>query len=299
MVSAIDAPVRDRSTTAPSWPFTLERVTGSLGAEISGVELSQPLSPALVEALSAALVEHKVLFFRDQDITTEQHLAFARLFGALEVHPFGEAYASFSNSEEHPEIVRVESTPDKPAASERWHTDVSWRAEPSLGSVLRCRIAPAYGGDTLWANMVAAYEGLDDATRSRISGMTAIHDWCYFRENLRSRGVPEQRIAALQAEYPPVEHPVVRTHPVSGEKILYVNASFTMRIKDMAEEESRSLLERLYRQSAVPDYQVRFRWRNDSVAFWDNRSTHHRVAADFFPQHRLMERATIIGDRPF
>jgi taurine dioxygenase len=147
--------------------------------------------------------------------------------------------------------------------------------------------------------MEAAYEGLDDATRTRISGLTAIHDWAPFRDLMRQRNVPEERIAALESEFPKVEHPVVRTHPVSGRKLIYVNASFTIGIKGMAEGESRPLLERLYAQANQPEYQVRFRWRPDCIAFWDNRSTQHKVIADFWPKRRLMERVTICGDRPF
>lgn len=286
--------------TAPvSAPFRVERLTAALGAEIIGLDLRRPLSQDVVTAVSDALVRHKVLFFRDQSITTEQHLAFGRRFGPLEVHPFAQAFKGFGNDDADAEVMVIESTADKPVAADEWHSDVTWRTQPSLGSILRCRVCPDVGGDTLWANMAAAYEGLDDATRSHISGLTAIHDWESFRRGLRSHGVPEERIAALEAQYPIAEHPVVRTHPVSGEKVIYVNRNFTVRIKGMKEAESSALLDRLYRLASIPDYQARFRWRVDSIAFWDNRSTQHYATKDFWPQHRRMERVTVAGDRPF
>jgi taurine dioxygenase len=280
-------------------PFAIEPMTGSIGAEISGLDLSQELTEATVAAVNDALVRWKVLFFRDQAISREQHLAFGRRFGPLEIHPFADGFKNFNNDGASREILVIESTADKPNAADQWHSDVSFRRDPSLGSILRCRVTPAAGGDTLWADMAAAFEGLDDATRSHISGLTAIHDWEIFRKGLRNQGASEDRIAELNAAFPPAEHPVVRTHPVSGEKIVYVNRNFTVGIKGMKDAESGPLLERLYALTRVPDYQVRFRWRVDSIAFWDNRGTQHYATKDFFPQHRRMERVTVAGDRPF
>ena len=289
----------DLAPRVAAQPFGVEPVTAAIGAEITGLDLSETLSDEVVAALDAALVRHKVLFFRDQAITTEQHLAFGRRFGPLEIHPFAHSFKNFANDKAAPELLIIESTSEKPNAADQWHSDVSFRLTPSLGSILRARIVPEVGGDTLWADMAAAFEGLDDATRSHLSGLTAIHDWDNFRRGLRNQGMSEEKIAELNAEYPPAEHPVVRTHPVSGQKILYVNANFTVGIKGMAESESRPLLERLDRQAAIPDYQVRLRWRADTIAFWDNRSTQHYATKDFFPRHRLMERVTVAGDRPF
>jgi taurine dioxygenase len=289
----------ERNPAVGAAPFGLKRLTGALGAEVVGLDLAQPLTEEVIGAVSDALVRHKVLFFRDQHITRDQHLAFGRRFGPLEVHPFAKHFKGFTNDNAQDEILVIESTAEKPIAADQWHSDVTFRLEPSLGSILRCRIAPEVGGDTLWANMAAAYEGLDDATRSQISGLTAVHDWNVFRDGLRAQNMSEDFIAQLVAEYPPAEHPVVRTHPVSGEKIIYVNSNFTIGIKGMKESESSPLLERLYRQASIPDYQVRFRWAADCVAFWDNRSTQHYATKDFFPEHRLMERVTVAGDRPF
>lgn len=280
--------------------FETRRVTGTLGAEISGVDLCAPMDDATVAALTDALVEHKVLFFRDQPLTTEQHLAFGRRFGTLEVHPFTEAAPGyFGNLPGFEQVLVLESTAERPVVASNWHSDVTWRVDPSLGSILHCVVAPEFGGDTVWADMAAAHDGLDDATQRQLSSLVAVHDWHGFRKGMRRSGVPEDRIGALEKEYPPVEHPLVRTHPVSKRKVIYVNSPFTVRIKGMGETESNALLERLFRLAAVPEYQVRFSWKKNSVAFWDNRSTQHYGVPDFFPQHRRMERVTIVGDRPF
>ncbi|HET9629233.1 MAG TPA: TauD/TfdA family dioxygenase [Novosphingobium sp.] len=275
-----------------------EPVTGCIGADVVGLDMSTPLSPKLFAAISDALVKYKVLFFRDQDITPEQHIAFARPFGELDINPFAKN-PGFQTDANYPEIVVIESTKDKFVAADTWHSDLSYKECPPLGSVLRCRITPKAGGDTVWADMAAAFEDLDDSTRSLITGLTALHDSSAFEPGLRANGADEAAILERRRNNPAVEHPLVRTHPTSGEKILYVNGLFTKGIKGMKESESRPLLERLFRQVANPDYQVRFRWRVNSIAFWDNRSTQHRANRDFFPHHRRMDRVTILGDRPF
>jgi taurine dioxygenase len=268
-----------------------------IGAEIAGVDLTAPLSDAQIREIEAALVAHKVVFFRDQHIDADQHLAFGRRFGALEVHPFA-SFSGFTSGDARPEIIALESTPEKPQVAEVWHSDVSWRETPSLGSILRITDCPESGGDTMWADMSAAYEGLDDATQSFLSGLTAVHDWSNFRGHLISLGAPADQIAALDAAFPAVEHPVVRTHPVSGRKIVYVNAEFTRRIKGMGEAESDALLKKLYALANNPDYHARMQWKPGSIAFWDNRSTHHKVMPDSVG-YRRVERVTVVGDRPF
>ncbi|MEI9888112.1 MAG: TauD/TfdA family dioxygenase [Rhizomicrobium sp.] len=179
-----------------------------------------------------------------------------------------------------------------------WHSDVTWRREPSLGSVLRAQEVPAVGGDTLFADMYAAYEGLSDAVKAKIDGARAVHDFTHFRTGMRKRGVSEEKIAEFDAKYPAVEHPVVRTHPETGRKGLYVNAAFTLHIVGMEKAESDALLKHLYAQAAIPEYQCRFRWRANAIAFWDNRASQHYAASDYYPAVRRMERVTIIGDRP-
>jgi taurine dioxygenase len=273
--------------------------TGVIGAEIQGVDLSGALDDGAIARISALLVEHKVLFFRDQKISRAQHIAFGRRFGELEIHPFTEGKKLFAAEESDPEIVIVESTAERQVSAEQWHSDVTWRKEPSLGSILRAIILPPVGGDTLWANMVAAYEGLSDSMQRLLSGLEATHDWHIFRTSLIAANVPEERIASMIEEYPKVDHPIVRTHPVSGEKLIYVNPVFVQGIKGMKDSESRSILAMLYDLPRRPEYQVRFRWEDNAIAFWDNRSTQHYAVGDFYPHHRRMERVTVAGDRPF
>jgi taurine dioxygenase len=268
-------------------------LTPTIGAEIAGIDLTHPLDGESKERVRALLLEWKVLFFRDQDITTEQHLDFARNFGALEVHPFA------PHKPDYPEVLAITHDRDNKGRENTWHSDVTWRIEPSLGSVLRAVEVPSFGGDTLFADMYAAYEGLDGETRARIEGRKALHDFAHFRVAMRKRGLGEDAIAALNAQYPTVEHPVVRTHPETGRKALYVNAAFTQYIIGMERAESDSLLKHLYAQAAIPEYQCRFRWRANSIAFWDNRSSQHYAVSDYWPAVRRMERVTIIGDRPY
>lgn len=278
---------------APSPSYALEHLTPCIGTEVHGIRMDDDLDASTIDWLAALLVERKVLFFRDQDITMEAHIAFAARFGALEVHPFTQ------NNDEHPEVIHLINDADRPPSINVWHSDVTWRAEPSLGSVLRARVVPDTGGDTLFANMEAAWKGLDDATKAQIEDLQAEHDNEGFLHGMKQRGASEEAIDAMRAQYPPAVHPVVRTHPVSGKKSLYVNRTFTRRILDMAPEASEALLQKLYLQAWIPDYQCRFRWRTNSVAFWDNRAAQHYAAADYYPARREMERVTIVGEKPF
>jgi taurine dioxygenase len=175
-----------------------------------------------------------------------------------------------------------------------WHSDVTWRQEPSLGSMLRAVEVPPVGGDTLFADMEAAYEGLGRSMRDMLDGLVAVHDFTH----VFSGGRSAEEGAALQEQYPPAEHPVIRTHPVTGRKSIYVNVAFTVRIKGLRREESQQLLRYLYAQADLPERQVRFRWARGSVAFWDNRCVQHYAVSDYWPQERVMERVTIVGDRP-
>ncbi len=265
----------------------------AIGAEVSGVHLSEPLDEARKAVLYDGLLEHKVLFFRDQDITTDQHIAFARRFGTLEKHPFAAV------KEGYPEVIPITHDAENPGRENAWHSDVTWRKEPSLGSILRLLEVPETGGDTLFADMYAAYDGLSDEVKEKIEGRVAIHDFAVFRERLKKRGASEAEIEAFNREYPRVEHPIVRTHPDTGRRGLYVNVAFTEAIRDMDDLEAQPLLRHLYGQAAIPEYQCRFRWRRNSVAFWDNRCTQHYAAADYWPRRRVAERVTIEGDAPY
>jgi taurine dioxygenase len=272
--------------------LTLLPMTPTIGAEVEGVDLSRPLEARTIAALRKALLDWKVLFFRDQDITTEQHLAFARCFGELEVHPFAPQKLGY------PEVLAITHDANSRGKENTWHSDVTWRLEPSLGSILRALEIPPVGGDTLFADMYAAYEGLSDEVKAKVEGRVAVHDFVNFRRGMRKRGVPEEEIAAFDRQYPKAEHPVIRTHPETGRKAIYVNAGFTQHIVGMDKAESDALLAHLYAQAAIPEYQCRFRWSKNAIAFWDNRSSQHYAASDYFPAVRRMERVTIVGDRP-
>lgn len=264
----------------------------TIGAEIFGVDLRRPLDAATLGDIRAALLEWKVLFFRDQDITTEQHLAFARHFGPLEIHPFAPEKPGY------PEVLAITHDRERPGKENTWHSDVTWRLQPSLGSILRSLEIPEVGGDTLFADMYAAYEGLSDEVKAKIEGKTAIHDFAYFRTRLRKRGKSEAEIEEYNKKYPPAEHPVVRTHPETGRKGIYVNRAFTQHIVGMEKDESDALLKHLYAQASTPEYQCRFRWSVNSIAFWDNRASQHYAVSDYWPHVRRMERVTIAGDTP-
>ena len=265
----------------------------TIGAVIEGVDLADELSDATIATIRQALLDWKVLFFRDQDITTDQHLAFARRFGELEEHPFA------PHKPGYPEVLAITHDEDAPGRENSWHSDVTWRLEPSLGSILRLLEGPEVGGDTLFADMEAAYDGLPDRIKERVEGRVARHDFTHFREGLRRRGATDDELAAFDARYPNPEHPVIRTHPETGRRSIYVNVAFTREIVGMDPDESAERLRLLEAQAAHPEYQVRFRWAPGSMAFWDNRSVQHYAVSDYWPQVRRVERVTIVGDVPY
>ncbi|MEU0940419.1 TauD/TfdA family dioxygenase [Embleya sp. NPDC005971] len=291
-VSAV--PVRELSPTgdfAPSAPyelFALAPCTPTIGAEVSGVDLARPLSPELHTELHRALLEWKVLFFRDQQLTAIEHRNFASHWGTPEVHPF------LPKADGTPEVVRFTRGADSPTVENVWHSDASFETTPPMGSVLRAVHIPQVGGDTLWSDMGAAYDGLTAATKERLVGLRAVHD---FTKSFGTR-LNAEELARKQSEFPAIAHPVVRTHPETGRRLLYVNRIFTDHIEGMPEDESRELLTFLYDQARHPEYQCRLRWRPNTVAFWDNRATQHYASGDYYPHRRVMERVTILGDRP-
>ena len=273
--------------------FELYHLSPVIGTEVLGINIDDNLDEAVITYLSDLLVQRKVLFFRDQDISPQQHVNFANRFGDLEVHPFTK------NSDQFPEIIHLNNDREHPPAINVWHSDVTWRNEPSLGSILRARQVPEVGGDTLFANMEAAYNLLDSDTKTQIDDLIAIHDNEAFLRAMKNNGADEAEIEKKRQEFPPTTHPVVRTHPVSGNKSIYVNKVFTRTIKDMPANDADILLNKLYLTASNPDVQCRFRWRANSFAFWDNRAAQHFAAADYWPEVRRMERVTIVGDRPF
>ena len=276
----------------PKSPFEVEQLGARLGAEIHGLELRNEMSPETLSAFEAALIEHKVLVLRDQPLTTAQHVALSRRFGELEVHPM-------RPQGEFPEILVLDNHKDNPVLStDVWHSDTTFRKNPTKYTILRCQIMPKVGGDTLWADMTAAYDGLSDTFKQMIAGLRAVHDFQNFRV-LFSRSAEDQaKLTRMEEMFPNPSHPVVRTHPVSGRRAIFVNPQFTLRIEGLNPDESRALLDVLYAQAHVPEYQFRLRWQPDTIVFWDNRSTQHYAANDYYPQRRRMERTAVVGDVP-
>ena len=273
-------------------PFEVERLGARLGAEIHGLDLKQELDPATFQALEAALIEHKVVFLRDQHLSTEQHVALSRRFGELEVHPM-------RPQGQFPEILVLDNHKDNPVLStDVWHSDTTFRRNPTKYTILRCQIMPKVGGDTLWADMETAYEGLSDAFKTMITGLRAVHDFKNFRVLFGKSEDDQTKLRRMEEMFPNPSHPVVRTHPVTGRKSIYVNPQFTLHIEAMKPAESRAILDVLFAQAQVPEYQFRLRWTPGMIVFWDNRSTQHYAANDYYPERRRMERTAVVGDVP-
>ena len=262
-------------------------MTKRIGAEIFGVDLSQPLTNKVTDELHNALMEHQVIFFRDQPMTYDSLKRAGRSFGDLAMH------SGVSGMPEHPEIVTIHADANsKFIAGEDWHSDLSEDPEPPMGSILYMHELPPVGGDTLFASMYAAYDGLSEPLKRLLEGMTAIHRGEHVYRG--TYGVDDRNRV-----YPEAEHPVIRTHPVSGRPALFVNRGFTTRIVQLKRDESAAVLEMLYRHIETPEYQCRFRWQPRSIAFWDNRCVQHHAMWDYFPQRRHGHRVTISGEKPF
>ncbi|WP_030552180.1 TauD/TfdA dioxygenase family protein [Streptomyces exfoliatus] len=277
--------------TAPDMPPVAYRLldvsplTPHIGAEISGVDLTGRMGEELAAELRQALLEWKVLFFRDQrDFTPEHHLALAGVWGVPEANPF------FPESETAG-VSRLAKDAMAVGQENIWHSDHSFMAAPALGSVLRAVEVPPSGGDTMWADMGAAYDNLSEEMKARVEGLTAVHDWVPSWGSVMT----EEQIAHFRQSLPPVEHPVVVRHPQTGRKLLYVNEPFTTRIVGLSDEENRELLDALVLQARIPEYQVRFRWQPDSIAIWDNIAVQHYAINDYYPRRRVMERIAVAG----
>ena len=273
-------------------PFEIEPIGPTIGAELHGLDLREELGKTAFAALEAAVIEHKVVYARDQHITTAQNVAIGKRFGELEVHPF-------RPEGEFPEIMVLDNHKDNPVLStDVWHSDTTFRECPTRYSILRCLEIPKVGGDTLWADMTAAYDGLSDAMKAFIDPLFAVHDFKNFRALYTNSEEDRAKLARMEKLYPNPTHPVVRTHPVSGRKAIYVNPQFTLRIEGLNADESDALLKLLYEQAHVPEYQFRLRWKPGTIVFWDNRSTQHYAANDYYPHRRHMERVAVIGEKP-
>jgi taurine dioxygenase len=265
------------------------KLTPTIGAEIRGVDLSKDLGNHQFDEVQRALTENLVIFFRNQAISVDQHKAFGRRFGRLHVHP-----AAPAGLEQHPEILVIRADENsKHVAGEEWHSDVSCDPEPPMGSILHLTtVPPDGGGDTMFANMYMAYEMLSEPMRDMLEGLTAIHDGEHV---YRGRYGVEDKGKV----FPRAEHPVIRTHPVSGRKLLFVNRGFTTRIVQLERHESAAVLEMLYRHIETPELHCRFKWERNSIAYWDNRCVQHQALWDYFPNKRYGHRVTICGDKPY
>ena len=272
----------------PYVSIQVDKLTPHAGAEIRGVDLSQPLDERTFKEIHDALIDSGVIFFRDQHLTPDQQKAFGRLFGELHMHP-----AAPRELADHPEILVIHADEkSKHVAGENWHSDVSCDLEPPMGSILYMHELPPVGGDTLFASMYAAYEALSEPMKRLLEPLTALHEGEHV---YRGRyGVDD-----TGKTFPKAEHPVVRTHPVSGRKALYVNGGFTTRIVQLKRPESDALLQFLYRHVETPEFHCRFRWQVNSIAFWDNRCMQHHAMWDYYPQRRHGHRVTVRGDKPF
>ncbi len=284
-----NAPVQGKVESEGYRHMEVRKVTPVIGAEIHGVDLSRNLPDRVVEELHRAFTENLVIFFRDQTLTPEQQIAFGRLFGELHTHPAAPGLGDY------PEIMIIAADENSVRANgEAWHTDVSCEEEPPLGSILYIKESPPAGGDTLFASMYAAYEALSPRMKTYLDGLTATHDGEHVYRGLYAHQNVEDK-----PSYPKAHHPVIRTHPVSGQKSLYVNYAFTTAIDGIPHEESDALLRFLVRHATHPAFQCRLRWQPGSIAFWDNRCTQHHAIWDYWPHRRYGNRVTIKGDRPY
>lgn len=266
-----------------------------IGAQVSNIDLSRPLSDAQFEQLYHALIRHQVLFLRDQPVTPHQQRVLAARFGDLHIHPV------YPHAEDVEQIIVLDTHNDNPPDNDNWHTDVTFIDTPPAGAILAAKQLPETGGDTLWASGIAAWEALSLPFQALLSGLHAEHDFkkSFQEYKHRSSEQEHQRWQRAVTNHPPVVHPVVRTHPVSGKKALFVNEGFTTRITELSEKESDTLLHFLFAHITKPEFQVRWRWQENDVAMWDNRVTQHYANADYLPARRIMHRATILGDKPF
>jgi taurine dioxygenase len=276
------------SNEMPYATIGIDRLTPIIGAEISGVDLTQPIAEAQFAEIERALAEYSVIFFRNQKLKPAEHLAFGRRFGELHIHP------AAPHAEGEPALMRIHADRNSPRANgEGWHSDVSCDAEPPMGSILHVHTCPPHGGDTLFASMYAAYEALSERMKAYLEGMAAVHDGePVYRGTYANLGVADK------PSYPRAEHPVVRTHPVTGRKGLYVNRGFTTELLGVPPDEGGAALRYLFDHAENPLFQCRFRWTENAVAFWDNRCTQHRAMWDYWPHTRGGHRVTVKGERP-
>jgi taurine dioxygenase len=306
MMTIVESPIGEGRAA----PLDVVPLSGAIGAQIRGLDLREPLDAGTVGAVRQALLAHRVIFFPQAHLSSSEHVAFARQFGELTpAHPV------IPGIDGHPEVFEIDYSEARRLAVAygdvarqnstagggiSWHTDVTFVERPPLGSILNAVVIPESGGDTMWTNQVAAYEGLSAPIRALLDGLTAVHDGAaQFAALLAQRPEGGEWDDEPFRELHPVEHPVVRTHPETGERSLFVNPGFTSHIKELTRPESDNLLGFLYAHSTKPEYTVRYHWQAGDVGFWDNRATQHSVVGDYGTQHRVIQRVTLRGDAPY
>ena len=281
--------VKDASTSR-SHAIEVVPVNGFIGAEIKGADLSRPLSDEEFGVIHDAFCRYEVIFFRNQDINVEQQSAFGRRFGELLVHPFA------PNDDKKPELIVFDNSVENPPTNtDMWHADETYRRCPPTATILRSITVPERGGDTLFSSMTSAYRGLSEEMKRYLHKLRAVHDFKPWRPMFNTPAL-RQKLLQLEEEFPNQLHPVVRLHPVTGRRVLYVNQQFVLRIDGVKADESACILDYLYRQAQVPEYQLRLKWEKNMVVAWDNRSTHHYASYDYYPQARKMQRVTTVGE---
>jgi taurine dioxygenase len=268
--------------------FEVGLLGSTVGAELRGIDLRTDLPAEVFAEIRQALLDYKVIFFRDQPLDAAQQVAFAKRFGELELHPF------IPPNPDHPELCRFEKSAELGGYENLWHHDVTWREKPSKIAILHAVAVPQTGGDTLFSDMYAAYDALDEEWKRRIDDMVVVHDYV----RAFGGGIPEDKKAEMRARFPQPEHPAAGTHPETGRRYLFVNRVFVDHIKGMTREQSLPIIEHLARQAEYPEHQCRFHWTKDAIAIWDNRAVQHYAASDYWPDVRIMERASVVGERP-
>ncbi len=275
--------------------FKATPLNPTIGALIEGIDFNQPLCAEAKEFIESALLKHQVIFFRNQQMTPQQHAVFARQFGQLHIHPI------YPNIPEQPEIMVLDTELNDLRDNALWHTDVTFLEEPAMGAILSAKKVPAWGGDTLWSSGTAAFEALSKPMQNLLCGLTATHDIAKSFPVDRFGSDPSafEKLEAAKKKHPPIRHPVIRTHPVTGRNALFVSEGFTTRINELESKESDAVLKMLFEHIQKPEFVVRWSWQANDVAFWDNRCTFHYAVDDYRPAHRVMNRATLMGDKPF
>ena len=276
--------------------YEINSITPTIGAEISGIDLSNNLNSQDLDSIYKNLIDHKVIFFRNQNLKPEDHVAFAKSFGDIEPpHPI------YPHVENFPEITLLENDPTNPPDTDEWHTDVTFKTEPPFTSILYSKEIPPSGGDTLWCSLIAIYEALPENIKIELESKRAIHDMGAFRNNFSSENNEEysKKLNAGFEKFGNAVHPVVKIHPILNKKFLYINPSFTRHIIGMDMTDSNNLLSYLFNFMTKPQYQVRFKWTPNTLALWDNRCTMHYAIGDYMPHRRVMNRITVLNDKRY